>query len=113
MLGLAIWDARQKKLVLARARLGKKPLYFALARRATWIKQPGRTDSLAAADRLLFGSELKALIAHGAMPRDLDQDALVQYLAAEYVPSPGSILEAAGEPPRGHVATFRERSFPV
>jgi len=113
MFALAIWDARQKKLVLARDRLGKKPLYFALARRATWIKQPGRTDSVAVADRLLFGSELKALIAHGAMPRDLDQDALVQYLAAEYVPSPDSILEAAGKLPAGHVAIFDERGFRV
>src|SRR2546421_568801 len=73
MFALALWDARSRKLVLARDRLGKKPLYY-------FVRN----------DRCIFGSELKALVAHGGIPGDLDHDALVQYLACEYVPAPAS-----------------------
>ncbi len=111
MFALAIWDARHRKLVLARDRVGKKPLYFALGRRGSWIKKPGRADPAALADRLLFGSELKALIAHGSVPRELDREAFVQYLAVEYVPAPDAILDAAGKLPAAHIATFDERGF--
>src|SRR3982751_2982393 len=73
MFAVALWDARRRKLVLARDRLGKKPLYY-------WVR----------GSRIAFASELKALLAHGAVPRELDMDALVQYLACEYVPAPAS-----------------------
>ena len=111
MFALAIWDAPQKKLVLARDRLGKKPLYFALGRGGAWLKKPGRASPAALADRLLFGSELKALIAHGGMGRDLDSEAFVQYLAVEYVPAPDSIFETAGKLPAAHLAIFDDRGF--
>ena len=89
MFALAIWDARTHKLVLARDRLGKKPLYYA---------QRG--------DRLIFGSELKALFAHGAVGRELDPEALVQYLACEYVPAPSSIVKEVRKLPAAHLAIF-------
>src|SRR3954451_2366485 len=94
MFALALWDARRRKLVLARDRLGKKPLYY-----------------FCQGTRLVFASELKALLAHGAAPRELDADALVQYLACEYVPAPASILRAVRKLPAAHVAVFDERGL--
>src|SRR5437764_4595822 len=91
---LAIWDSRKRKLVLARDRLGKKPLYY-------FVRGP----------RVVFGSELKALLAHGAVPRELDAEALVQYLACEYVPAPATILRAVRKLPAAHVAVLDERGF--
>jgi asparagine synthase (glutamine-hydrolysing) len=71
MFGFALWDARRRRLLLARDRLGIKPLY--------WAATP---------EGLVFGSELKSLLLHPSVGRSLDGDALRQYLAWEYIPSP-------------------------
>ncbi len=94
MFALALWDSRRRKLVLARDRLGKKPLYYFVR-----------------GSRIVFGSELKALLAHGAAPRELDAEALVQYLACEYVPAPATILRAVRKLPAAHLAVFDERGL--
>src|SRR2546426_12223241 len=94
MFALAIWDSRRRKLVLARDRLGKKPLYYALR-----------------GSRVIFGSELKALLAHGGVARQLDHEALVQYLACEYVPAPGTILRGVRKLPAAHLAILDDRGF--
>src|SRR5437899_3945319 len=86
MFALAIWDSRRRKLVLARDRLGKKPLYYALR-----------------GSRVIFGSELKALLAHGGDARQLHHAPLVQYLACEYVPAPGPILRGVRKLPAAHL----------
>lgn len=62
MFALALWDRKDKSLLLARDRYGIKPLYYTMA---------GRT--------LLFGSEIKAMLAHGAYRADLDKEALLEY----------------------------------
>jgi len=111
MFALAIWDGRHQRLLLARDRLGKKPLYFALGHRGRWEKRPGRASEGRPADRLLFGSELKALLAHGALPRQLDAEAFVQYLAMEYVPAPDSIFENVSKLPAAHIALFENGRF--
>ncbi len=85
MFALAVWDARRRRLVLARDRLGIKPLYWAETR-----------------DGLLFGSELKAVLAGGA-PRDVDRQALHDYLSLNYVPGPRSIFTAVRKLPPGHL----------
>jgi asparagine synthase (glutamine-hydrolysing) len=92
MFALAIWDDRNRRLVLARDRFGKKPLYYA--------ETPG--------GGLLFGSELKALREHPQCPRELDDESLSQYLALEYVPSPRSILRGVRKVPAAHVLTWQE-----
>src|SRR5712671_3060746 len=106
MFAIALWDAPRRKLVLARDRLGKKPLYYALAQGGSWT---------AAADgpatRAAFASELKAFAAHGGVPRELDPEALAQYLAVEYVPAPRSIHRHIFKLPAGHVAVLDERGF--
>ena len=94
MFALALWDSRSRKLVLARDRLGKKPLYYSV--------RDGRC---------LFGSELKALAAHGGVARELNEEALVQYLACEYVPAPSSIYRGIRKVPAAHVGVFDERGF--
>lgn len=74
MFALALWDRRERVLSLARDRLGIKPLFW------------GRFGGL-----VIFGSELKALLAHGGWPREIDRDALTAYLRFGYVPAPRSI----------------------
>ena len=117
MFAIAIWDSREQRLVLARDRMGKKPLHYALAQgrgdaSADWLGgEPPLFGERFAATRLLFGSELKALVAHGAMPRDLDPQALVQYLAAEAIPAPRTIFRAARKLPPGCTAVFDARGF--
>lgn len=76
MFALALWDASKKLLVLARDRMGEKPLYYTIA------------DG-----ELIFGSELTAIIKHPRVPRELDPEALSAYLALEYVPAPRTILK--------------------
>jgi asparagine synthase (glutamine-hydrolysing) len=71
MFGFALWDSRARRLLLVRDRLGIKPLY--------WTRTP---------DGLAFASELKALVRHPDVARTLDHEALRQYLAWEYIPSP-------------------------
>jgi asparagine synthase (glutamine-hydrolysing) len=112
MFALALWDARAQKLVLARDRLGKKPLYYALARRGAWHPtppSPGRTEE--GVTGLAFASELKAFAAHGGLPRELDPEALVRYLAVEYVPAPRSIHRGVFKLPAAHVAVLDGRGF--
>lgn len=91
MFAFAIWDRRRHLLFLARDRLGVKPLYYGQASDGT----------------LLFGSELKALMAHPALPRELDPLAVEEYFAYGYVPEPRSILRHAAKLPPGHTLCVR------
>ena len=76
MFALALWDRERQRLVLARDRMGQKPLYY-------YHNE----------DLLIFGSELKALLAHPMVPRELSAHAFSKYLAYEYVPSPETIFK--------------------
>lgn len=91
MFAFALWDARERELILVRDRLGKKPLYWSLV-----------------GDTLVFGSELKALLAHPATPRTLDHRSLAQYLAREYVPTPRTIYEGIQKLPPGNILRFKD-----
>jgi asparagine synthase (glutamine-hydrolysing) len=96
MFAFALWDDRRKQLFLARDRLGKKPLVYRLER-----------------DRLLFASELKALLEVPGMPRELSPLALSQYLTCLYVPHPHSILEGFSKLPPAHWALWRKGQFEI
>ncbi len=89
MFAFAIWDATNRRLFLARDRLGIKPLYY-------W------SDGI----RLVFASELRALISHRAVPRDIDTAALDLFLTLEYIPSPRTIFRSVKKVPAGHFLTF-------
>ena len=96
MFALAIWDRRDHTLLLARDRLGKKPLYYGSFGR-----------------RLLFGSELKALRAHPAFEPRLDRGAVTLYLRLGYVPAPLSIYTGVSKVPAGAMVSFRPGQDPV
>jgi asparagine synthase (glutamine-hydrolysing) len=91
MFAFALWDRNRSTLFLARDRLGVKPLYYALL-----------PDGM-----LVFGSELKALLAHGGLPRDIDPCAVEEYFALGYVPEPRTIFSAARKLPPAHTLTVR------
>jgi asparagine synthase (glutamine-hydrolysing) len=89
MFAIAIWDTPRGRLVLARDRLGKKPLYWRLN-----------------ANRLTYGSELKTLLEDPDFERTVDREALGMYLQYQYVPAPMSILKGASKLPPASVLTW-------
>ena len=95
MFALAVWDVRRRTLLLARDRLGEKPLYYH-----------------AGSDAFVFGSELRALLAHPSVPRELNLESLTRYLGFEYVPAPHSILTGIEKLPPGHLLTVSPGGTP-
>ncbi len=91
MFAFALWDRNGSTLFLARDRLGVKPLYYALLRDGT----------------LIFGSELKSLLAHGGLEREVDPCAVEEYFALGYVPEPRTIFKQAKKLPPAHTLTIR------
>src|SRR5262245_33271914 len=85
MFAVAIWDVHRQRLVLARDRLGKKPLYIA--------RQTGG---------LLFASEIKSILEDDAVSRELDVSALEEYLALGYVPAPLTLFKGIEKVLPGH-----------
>lgn len=76
MFAITLWDEKEKKLILARDRLGKKPLYYSLF-----------------SQTLIFGSELKAILVHPKVKKEIDFFSLAKYLNYEYIPSPQTIFK--------------------
>ncbi len=91
MFAFAIWDSARRTLLLARDRLGIKPLYYA------------ETGS-----GFVFASELKAVARVPWVSRDLDREALTAYLQSGYVPDPLSIVRGVAKLPPGHTLTVRQ-----
>ena len=87
MFAFAVWDAKARRLMLARDRLGVKPLYYA--------EIPG--------SGIVFGSEIKSLLTHADVPRDWRPEALDAYLTLLYVPAPATIYRAVSKLPPGHI----------
>lgn len=90
MFALAIWDAPRRELFLARDPFGKKPLYYAAV--------PGG---------LAFGSEPKAVLAHPAVARRLDPEAVAHFLTLQHVPEPASGFVGLASLPAGHTLLWR------
>jgi asparagine synthase (glutamine-hydrolysing) len=86
MFALALWDRRERRLMLARDRYGIKPLYYEHA-----------------GGRLAFASELKALLRQPSFSRDIDVEALHSFLAFNSIPAPLTIFKAARKLPAGHL----------
>ncbi len=90
MFAFALWDAKQQSLLLARDRVGKKPLHYCATKGA-----------------IIFASEIKALLRHPEVGRDLDLHALNKYLAYEYIPAPDSIFRSIKKLEPGHYLAYR------
>ena len=96
MFAFALWDRNRETLFLARDRLGVKPLFYALLDDGTF----------------LFGSELKSLLAHGRLKREIDPRAVEEYFALGYVAEPRAIFKGARKLPPAHTLLIR-RGQPV
>ena len=97
MFAFAIWDAKKQVLFIARDRAGKKPLYYSVTRGGS----------------LIFGSELKVLLQHPDVEREIDPKALDAYFTLGYIPDPYSIFKNVKKLPPGHYLTFSEGRLDV
>ena len=89
MFAFGIWDRNRERLLLARDRLGIKPLYYALRGK-----------------QLAFGSEIKALLEVPDCPREIDPEAMQDFLTFGWIPAPKSIFRGIRKLPPAHTATF-------
>ena len=96
MFAFALWDNVERTLVLARDRMGEKPLYYG-----------------SMGDTFLFGSELKALRAHPAWQGEVDRDVLALYLRFSYVPTPWSIYRGIFKLPPAHYLIIADQGRSV
>jgi asparagine synthase (glutamine-hydrolysing) len=91
MFAIALYDCKRDALLLARDRLGKKPLHYALHQ-----------------GRLLFGSEIKTILALHPELAEVDQEGLLQYLYFGYIPDPYTAFQRIRKLPAGHVMEFHQ-----
>ena len=95
MFALALWDKSTNEVLLARDRIGEKPLYY------------GQNGEL-----LFFGSELKALRAHPDFMPEVNRDVISLYLRYNYIPQPHSIYKGIKKLPPGHFVKLKKNSKP-
>jgi len=91
MFAFALWDSRRRRLLLARDRLGKKPLFYAVSNGTLW-----------------FGSETRAILQDPEVQRGVNFDAIDAYLHFQYVPHPLSAFEALRKLPPAHTLVWEE-----
>src|SRR4051794_5390221 len=96
MFAFAVWDRRRQRLFLGRDRVGKKPLYY-------WRS----------ASTFEFASEIKGVLAHPAVPCDLDERAIPAYLTFGYVPAPHTFFAGVKSLPPAHVLTVEPGGEPA
>jgi len=96
MFAFALWDAKDQTLLVARDRVGKKPLFYA------------QHDGA-----LLFGSELKCILAYPGFPRGVDMTAISHYLTLQYVPDPLSAVEGVHKLPPASRLVWRRGALNV
>src|SRR5436190_6786031 len=96
MFAFALWDAKKRRLFIARDRFGEKPLYWGVFN-----------------NTLLFASEPKVLLSHPDVRPRLKLDALRQYLSFDYIPAPHSIYEGINKLPAAHSLTLEEGKVSV
>ncbi len=96
MFAFALWDVRRRRLLLARDRLGKKPIYYAVQD-----------------DRLYFCSELGALVRALPVRPEVDLGAIDLYLSLQYIPEPRSVYQGVFKLPAGHVLTWEAGNLEI
>jgi asparagine synthase (glutamine-hydrolysing) len=96
MFALAIWDSRRRLLIAGRDRAGEKPLYYTLT-----------------SEGLLLASEIKALLSRREVSRELDPEALDQFLTYEYVIAPRTIFRGISKLPAAHYLVYKDGQITV
>lgn len=96
MFAIGIWDGHRNRMVLARDRIGQKPLYYAVKN-----------------ERLVFGSELKCLAAVDGICDEIDPGAIDEFLTYQYVPHPGTIWKGVHKLAPGHFAIYENGRLTV
>lgn len=96
MFAFGLWDSEQKRLFLARDRLGIKPLFYAIYD-----------------DVFYFASEMKAILQYQHFPRDLDKDGLAAYFTLSYIPAPFTIFKYIRKLPAGHSLEIKDGSMKI
>lgn len=96
MFAFALWDSKQQRLFIARDHLGIKPLYY-------WCRN----------GELVFGSELKCVIKNPDIPREIDLEALDQFLSLEYIPTPRTIFQGITKLPAGHRLIYEKGNLTI
>src|SRR5439155_26609697 len=96
MFAFAIWDRRQKRLLLVRDRLGIKPVYY-----------------YASKDFFVFASEIKSLLEHPAVPREVDRESVDLYLTLRYVPGPRTMFKGIFKLQPGHWMTVDQHGVKI
>ncbi|MCB1023661.1 MAG: asparagine synthase (glutamine-hydrolyzing) [Acidobacteria bacterium] len=92
MFAFAIWDKKEESLFIARDRAGKKPLFYSMLKNGDFV----------------FGSELKSILAHGQISKEIDPAALDAYLTFGYVPEDFCIFKDVHKLKPGHFMTFKD-----
>ena len=96
MFAFAIWDSRKRELILARDRMGIKPLYYYLK-----------------GEKLVFGSEMKVILEDPNVEREISPQSLYYYMGYEYVPTPNTIFKNIYKLPPGHYLRFRDGEIDI
>jgi asparagine synthase (glutamine-hydrolysing) len=96
MFAFALWDTRRRQLLLARDRVGKKPLFYSFANGTLW-----------------FGSEAKSILQDSAIERQADFDAIDCFLHLDYVPDPLSAFRGVSKLPPAHTLLWREGTVEI
>lgn len=91
MFSFAIWDEKEKRLILARDRVGIKPLFYCLE-----------------GNKLIFASEIKSMLVHSDIDRALDLTALYSYLSYQYIPYPRTIFKKIKKLSPGHILSYTD-----
>jgi asparagine synthase (glutamine-hydrolysing) len=96
MFAFAIWDEPNRKLILARDRIGKKPLLYSV------------TDN-----KLIFASEFKALLEHPAIDKEIDSQAIHHYLTYLCIPEPITIFKKVKKLPPAHILVWQDQDIKI
>lgn len=96
MFAFAIWDATAQTIFLARDRIGQKPLFYSFDQ-----------------DSLLFGSEVKAILAANNVSREIDFESIHHYLSLRFIPSPRTMFKKISKLPPGHHLTYQDGEVTV
>ncbi|MDA3790472.1 MAG: asparagine synthase (glutamine-hydrolyzing) [Desulfobacula sp.] len=96
MFAFGLWDENKQQLIIARDRLGKKPLYYYQTK-----------------DHFIFASEIKAILEYPGVSREIDLTSLSDYLSLLYVPAPKTIFLSVNKLPAAHYAVIKPESINI